>query len=45
LFLDPMNNLDWVSPPTHIKIFMAVGVTIPRVMVRLEELCHVSMLT
>ena len=43
LFLDPTSGGIWSS--THTNIIIAVGATITRIMVRLEQRCHPSMLT
>jgi hypothetical protein len=43
LFLDPTSGGIWSSTDTNIII--AVGATITRIMVRLKDRCHLSMLT
>jgi hypothetical protein len=43
LFLDPTSGGIWSS--TNTNIIIAVGATITRIMVRLVERCHLSVLT
>ena len=43
LFLDPTSDGIWSS--TNTNIIIAVGATITRIMVRLVERCHLSVLT